>query len=595
MGNQASRFGPLLKKYRVQKGFKQRELAIKLGVVQSTIVAWEKGERVPKREMIKKIADALLLEKYQEDGLLLTGGFQLNGSETYDLSSETGQIVASLLIDPVRSILIEPLGEDPLIMFAEGWAKIADARLAKYKRNWKEAITLSAEGINKIDEASALIKSYFLDMMGTAHAHLGKRDDAEKNFKDLSKLIRKTSDRYIRGKVYAHMGELQRDISDWESAENNLNAAMKEFSANGNNEKRAWVQRKIGLIHLFKGDLKRGQFYLKASEDWFLDSGKEYDYELAKLSLAKGWMYGMSGEWNHALRSRHEGLERAENYRIISGDIDRYLLMQAHLYLGYDYRMLDDLDNSLKHLNEALKLSKNLQDQRNRGLIYLGLARVYLKKQNFDAATRFFQYAVNDDSEEANHLRHARSLLFWGSSYLQPGNIDYGNAKNKLDHAKSLFVMLDHNYYLSQTQIYLTDFYHQTEQYDEIESCIQEGVDFAKKGPYYKPLSLLYAYRGWIATEGIISEKWAEDFALSLESAALFNENQCIDIGNILNKSLRNLTKKQSREKVAAQCRALAELFSSKQFPEDKQNQANSVQAWLKELEIDPLLPLKLG
>ena len=51
--------GELIRKYRMDKGMKQVELAEKTGIVVSTIRQYELGFRKPKIDRIKEIADAL--------------------------------------------------------------------------------------------------------------------------------------------------------------------------------------------------------------------------------------------------------------------------------------------------------------------------------------------------------------------------------------------------------------------------------------------------------------------------------------------------------------------------------------------------------
>lgn len=51
--------GELIRKYRMDKGMKQVELAEKTGIVVSTIRQYELGLRKPKIDRIKEIADAL--------------------------------------------------------------------------------------------------------------------------------------------------------------------------------------------------------------------------------------------------------------------------------------------------------------------------------------------------------------------------------------------------------------------------------------------------------------------------------------------------------------------------------------------------------
>ena len=51
--------GELIRKYRMEKGMKQVELAQKTGIVVSTIRQYELGFRKPKIDRVKMIADAL--------------------------------------------------------------------------------------------------------------------------------------------------------------------------------------------------------------------------------------------------------------------------------------------------------------------------------------------------------------------------------------------------------------------------------------------------------------------------------------------------------------------------------------------------------
>ena len=61
-------FGDKLKEERKKKGISQKELGQKLGVSQAMIAQYEKGDRTPKIETIKKIAKALEVE-----AIVLTG------------------------------------------------------------------------------------------------------------------------------------------------------------------------------------------------------------------------------------------------------------------------------------------------------------------------------------------------------------------------------------------------------------------------------------------------------------------------------------------------------------------------------------------
>ena len=55
----ALNFQEKLKELRLKRGFSQQSLAKKAGVAQSSINYWEKGERKPKLEQLRRIASAL--------------------------------------------------------------------------------------------------------------------------------------------------------------------------------------------------------------------------------------------------------------------------------------------------------------------------------------------------------------------------------------------------------------------------------------------------------------------------------------------------------------------------------------------------------
>lgn len=51
--------GNIIKKARKAKGWTQIELANEMGISQSVIVFWERGERIPRRKSLEKISRAL--------------------------------------------------------------------------------------------------------------------------------------------------------------------------------------------------------------------------------------------------------------------------------------------------------------------------------------------------------------------------------------------------------------------------------------------------------------------------------------------------------------------------------------------------------
>jgi transcriptional regulator with XRE-family HTH domain len=69
-------FSGLLERFRTRAGFSQNELARKAGVSPSYVNRLEKGGRQPpSRDVMHRIAEALGLDKAEENALLLSGGY----------------------------------------------------------------------------------------------------------------------------------------------------------------------------------------------------------------------------------------------------------------------------------------------------------------------------------------------------------------------------------------------------------------------------------------------------------------------------------------------------------------------------------------
>lgn len=65
-------FGPILKKYRTERGLTLKQLAEKVGVVYSAIADYERGAKAPKVEMREQLIHALDADPIEMLGVELT-------------------------------------------------------------------------------------------------------------------------------------------------------------------------------------------------------------------------------------------------------------------------------------------------------------------------------------------------------------------------------------------------------------------------------------------------------------------------------------------------------------------------------------------
>ncbi|KKK88848.1 hypothetical protein LCGC14_2739030 [marine sediment metagenome] len=368
-------FGSLLREVRKEKGFTQAELAEEAKLNQSTLSQFE-GGKLPNKRQIKSIASALDLDAAQTDQLLLAAEYAPESD--FDLFNPTLRSIAAVLQDPTSREVLKPLCGKLMHDFSESWQSFARGKQSQYGRDWVTSVKLCKEAETKLASAVTLIRAYILDTMGTAELHLGNLSEAERLYNQVAGLVSQHdfSDPYIRGLVYTHQGDLYRSQGGWNSALTKYREALGIFDQNGHNTDKARVQRKIGLLHLKMGQWPEAASYLDDSLDIFrrlMEQQSENSlapYELAKTYMAQGWVHSLKGEWDDALELRKRALDIAKEYRIPGQRIsDDYLLLQGHLYYGYDSVMVGELVRAKEHLVEAHKISKGLHDQKEYGLI----------------------------------------------------------------------------------------------------------------------------------------------------------------------------------------------------------------------------------
>jgi transcriptional regulator with XRE-family HTH domain len=603
MNQKLEQFGALLREFRKAKGWSQTKLSQKSGVSQPTISQYEKGNSAGQKQKILRLAAALELDSSQRNQLLLLAGHppEFAAEDQFDLRASAAlRIIAAVLNDEPLLELLKPLGEEPIATFAEGWQEYGLAKRAKYKRDWYETIRLCDEALTKIGNATDQLRAYLLDTVGIAQLHLGRLPDAESAYNQVESLISRIRDPYLQGLVYTHQGELYRSQSAWKQALDKFDAAVGKFTDIGDKAKYAWLQRKIGLVHLFMGDWQQGLNNLTQSATWFRQSADHY--ELAKVFMALGWAYSLKGDWGLMLRYRQEALRLATEHRVFGQYPDKYLQLQAHLYYGYDCRMLGRYQEAEYHLFEADKISKELQEQKERGLVLLGLARLYMSrcqqgKDFWKKAESTFKQAVEEHSTRQDRLRHARTLTHWATFYLHTKRKDVEKALKLLDEAKSRFQALKHHYYLAEVAIHLGEAYRLRRDFSSITELVDGGIQEANAyiHSYYRQLARLKLVKARAAIDSGYSDEALEHFAEALLDAVRFNRYQCREVAKEINEGVRILDTKQTSRKTAEDCRVLLQRFEAKleknkeyAYSIEQIKDAADLKKWLGQLQNHP-------
>lgn len=143
-------FGDKLKEERKKKGISQKELGQKLGVSQAMIAQYEKGDRTPKIETIKKIAKALEVEA------IVLMGYRNKNSNIIDLFCG-GAAYSDISVDEILEKL--DLTENDLDVLKksiksnqEGTEKELLINYRKLNNKGQEKAVEQVEMLTKIDE-----------------------------------------------------------------------------------------------------------------------------------------------------------------------------------------------------------------------------------------------------------------------------------------------------------------------------------------------------------------------------------------------------------------------------------------------------------
>lgn len=502
--------GERIKEYRGDEI--QGEFAKKCGVSATTLSKVENGRSRPSRKLLETIIQIKGLSSEVARELLELAGHETPVNLDVAAVAELHKALAyGALDDDIKKNL-----EEDVRRLIDSWQMFAEARRKQHRREWK-AVGEGCDDIYKeAHRITGRLAAYALDTKAVADLHLGRVSEVHDAYARIGEYIVAANDSRIEALYNIHQGDFYRDQGAWENALAQYSLGLAYFDREDDHEnarkRSAWARRKIAVVYLFQGDWMRAETLLSGC----LNEFQKLDdlYEIAKTHYALGWVYNLSGDWKRANDHHHEGIKKAEKRQgQLRQDEDEYFALLGHAYLGNDLRQSgdkDDEDKAEAHLKEALRLSEKLEDQRERGWLLLGLARIYARRairyqknalkadfeendiksrENYELAIKHFERSEAQNESIGYQYRQAMTLIHYARLELDWGNIS--KALMLLTKAQIITHRLGCYYYGSYINVLLCEIYLKEKRYRTIDGLVRQVENWHAQFSYFNHVARL--------------------------------------------------------------------------------------------------------
>lgn len=588
-------FGQQLKEYMGDMSANElsSESTVSSGYLSELLNDYKKDKthrKTPSVSTINKIAKALYLNNQQKDILLAKSGhLQL---ERTKLDSFTLNVEATLSSEQIPDEIKQHIKED-IATVIKGWTTYVDVKRNQYYQDWENTVERCQKTSDQVNQTVTDLVTYLQDLEAVAQLHLGKpryaeailnqlelslgnvdfhqidEDKTDTSHKLREKLLQKAS-------VLVHQGDVYRDKGQFQEAAKKYEQAANGYKYIKSTQKMAEANRKKALTYLFRGEAEKAHVILDGCLHEFVSG--ENPVELIKTYYAFGWTYNLLGAWEQAEKAHRAGIDLTEQYNEHYKQLDNFgqvkeegqtfsnvpweqncLLMSGYTYLGYDYMQTGKYSESRSMFYKAHGISQKLKEQRERGWILLGLARLaYYEGQKhqqagnikdatvwYNEAGRYFQEAENSHENTRFNFRWAISLIQHGKFLLRVRK-DIVGAEEKLNTARGIVQDLKSSYYLSKANLYLCELYMQKDGVvgnKELSNlCVQleDELDLNK--------SKYLATHLWVTKAAIVLYQHQYDeaalcFSEAFYSAIAFNPQVVNKVKRHLYKSVLEITK----------------------------------------------------
>ena len=342
-----------------------------------------------------------------------------------------------------KSIALESLAESKRSKDKQMEARslLLDAIIERISGKYDIAINTFKEALNIFSNFNDdYHKGVTLANLGMAYRMQGLFSDAVEHYNESEIIFKELlRDEYLVACVQARRGTAYRLLKQLEKALSDYNSALKVFISNDDGLRAGIVLSELGTTYLILGQWKDAIKNYTHAQRTFRKLEKEVN-PLASTRMgitlySLGLAYFMQGKWNQSIKIFVGALK---NHRF-----DNYHLCLVYSSIGVAFRMNDVPDGALYYLEQALMISKYMEDSNRESLILLKIGGVNRLLHNYDTALKTFNEAfdiVNNLINERNNLSALNKNITISELSLRKGKIlgEIGTIyrmQNKLDEA----------------------------------------------------------------------------------------------------------------------------------------------------------------
>lgn len=228
----------------------------------------------------------------------------------------------------------------------------------------------------------------------------------------------------------------------------------------------------LGVVYRRMDDVNKGlQYHYKALELAEKLEDKT-DFTIRNTAIAVNGI----GNANLILEEYESARNQFKRSFEIEKSIDNHLgLAINHQNIGITYEELNQPDSAQYHYFESLKENRLIGNEIGKMICYNSIGRIYLKKEKFHDALKYFDQAEAIAEEAGDSFYTATIYYQKGVTLLNL--TDYQKAKAYLD--KSLELSIKHNLKSNQSETYsaLASYYEQQGNYKEALYCVNKSKD----------------------------------------------------------------------------------------------------------------------
>jgi tetratricopeptide (TPR) repeat protein len=282
-----------------------------------------------------------------------------------------------------------------------------DKALEAYKN--AENILISLDYRSKIDEGNL---AAIYNQIGIVYRNKGYKEAFKEAFQYFQKALNKIENKKTTIPILNNLGLVSIDLEEEERAYEYLHQALKacETFDNDNDELYLLIQKSdtngnLGTLYMKRKEYPKAIFYLekqlKISYEISQKNFSEYRDGIMTSLLNLGLSYINLGiESNNNTSKINQGINYLQESLEIAKDIGAlYKKAQILFNLGYAKTNLEQYDNSLQNLQEALEIFQKIKSRKDQVIVLDYIAKNYYKKRQIKLARQHCEQALQIATE----------------------------------------------------------------------------------------------------------------------------------------------------------------------------------------------------